>query len=300
MLKNFKGNLILLFTAVIWGSSFVAQSEGMDYVQPFTYNAIRMIIGGMTLVPVILCFKFFSRKSEKEKSVNIKTTLIGGALCGLALCAASAFQQVGLVSTTAGKSGFVTALYVIIVPILQLILGKNQPKKIWICVIFAIIGFYLLCINGDFTVSIGDLLTLACAFIFALHIIIFDRFLEKGADAMIMSCIQFWVTGIIMLVCMFMFETPNINDIFRARYTILYTGVLSCGVAYTLQIVGQRYTAPTVATLIMSLESVFAAISGWLILGEQLALKEFFGCVLVFTAVIIAQIDIPKKHIKSD
>ncbi|MCH5304525.1 MAG: DMT family transporter [Ruminococcus sp.] len=299
MLKNLKGNFILFIAALIWGTCFVAQSEGMDFVEPFTYNATRTLIGGLTLLPVIFCFKFLGKKKETREKLNIKVSLIGGVFCGLALCVASSLQQIGIVYTTAGKSGFITALYVIIVPLFQLVCGKNQPKRIWICVALAILGFYLLCIKGDFTVSVGDLLTLGCACVFAVHITVIDRFLKKGADGMIMSCVQFWVAGLIMLIPMFMFETPSIEGIYNARYTILYAGVLSSGIAYTLQIIGQRFTAPTTATLIMSLESVFAALSGWLILGEQLSFKEFFGCALVFIAVIVAQIEIPKLKRKS-
>lgn len=296
MLKNLKGSIILLITAVIWGTSFVAQSEGMKYVEPFTYNSIRTLIGGIVLLPVIAGFKLFSKQEQGEKKTSLRATLIGGVFCGLALCIASSFQQVGIVYTTAGKSGFITALYVILVPILGLVLGSKTPKKIWVCVVLAIVGFYLLCIKEDFVIGLGDLLTLVCAFFFAIHIIVIDRFIGKGADGVAMACVQFFTSGIISLIIMFLFETPKMEYIYEARFTILYAGVLSCGVAYTLQIVGQRFTAPTVATLIMSLESVFAALSGWLIIGEQLSVKELFGCVLVFAAVVFAQVNLPFEN----
>ena len=298
MLKNLRGSIILLVTAIIWGTSFVAQSEGMKYVEPFTYNSIRTLIGGIVLLPVIAGFKLFSKSEQVEKKTSLKATLIGGVFCGLALCIASSFQQVGIVYTTAGKSGFITALYVILVPILGLVLGNKTPKKIWFCVALAIVGFYLLCIKNDFAIGLGDLLTLVCAFFFAIHIIVIDRFISKGADGVAMACVQFFTSGIISFIIMLLFETPRMEYIFEARFTILYAGVMSCGVAYTLQIVGQRFTAPTVATLIMSLESVFAALSGWLIIGEQLSIKELLGCVLVFAAVVFAQVNLPSENKK--
>lgn len=297
-MKNIKGSIILLITAVIWGTSFVAQSEGMKYIEPFTYNSIRTLIGGLVLVPVIFVFKRFARKAPDYQRVNVKITVIGGVCCGFALCIASSLQQFGIVYTTAGKSGFITALYVIIVPLLELILGRKQGKKIWLCVFLAIFGFYLLCINGDFSINFGDALTLICAVFFACHIIVIDRFLERGADGMVMACLQFFTAGLIMAVGMFLFETPRIDRILTAGNTILYAGVMSCGVAYTMQIIGQRFTAPTIATLIMSLESVFAVLSGWLILGEQLSFKELSGCCLVFAAVIIAQVNLPVRNNK--
>lgn len=297
MANQLKGNAILLLTAIIWGTSFVAQSEGMKYIEPFTYNSLRTIIGGIVLLPVIASFKIFDKKKD-EKKYSLKVTVIGGIACGAVLCVASSLQQFGIVYTTAGKSGFITALYVIIVPFYQLILGRKPRKIIWFCVLGAMVGFYLLCIKDDFTVGFGDLLTLICAFGFALHIIFVDRFLERGANGLQMACVQFFTAGIIMLVCMFIFEHPQLDKIFDAKYTILYAGVMSCGVAYTLQIIGQRYAEPTIATLLMSLESVFAVLSGWLILQETLTLQEFFGCCLVFAAVVLSQIKLPARNNK--
>ena len=298
MSKKLKGNVILLITAVIWGTSFVAQSEGMNFVQPFTFNALRTLAGGVVLVPVILAFNQPWKKNKKRK-YSLKYTFIGGAVCGCALCAASSLQQYGIVHTTAGKSGFITALYVIVVPFFEMILGRRQGVKIWLCAFTAIVGFGLLCIKGDLTVGLGDWLTLACAPIFAIQIICVDRFLERGADGVMMACVQFFTAGLIMLLCMLMFETPDISRIWDAKGSILYAGVMSCGVAYTLQIVGQRYAAPTIATLLMSLESVFAALSGWLILGENLSPKELLGCCLVFAAVVFSQVNLPTIKFKN-
>ncbi len=215
--------------------------------------------------------------------------------CGIVFFIASTLQQIGITMTSAGKAGFITALYIVIVPIIGVIIYRKTRLKIWICCIIAIVGFYFLCITESFGISTGDLLVLACALFFAVHIMVIDRFNSKNTDGMLMSCIQFFTAGIIMLVCMFIFEKTDINAIFAAWLPILYGGVMSCGVAYTLQILGQRHTDPTVATLLMSFESVFAALSGWLLLGESLSIKELIGCVLVFIAVILAQIDFRKN-----
>lgn len=291
MLKNMKGNLILLLTAMIWGTAFVFQRDGMNHIGPYTFNASRTFLAAVVLIPVVLVFKKAEKRSGSYKPIDKKTTILGGIACGAVLAVASTLQQIGIVTTTAGKAGFITALYVIIVPIIALILGNKPPKKIWICVVLAIVGFYFLCIKSDFLLSSGDAFILACAVGFAVHITVIDSFLEKGADALVMANIQFWTAGILMLVPTFVFETPTVEGIAAARYSILFTGIMSSAVAYTLQIIGQRYTTPAVATLIMSLESVFAALAGWIILGENLSLKELFGCALVFIAVILAQID---------
>lgn len=296
---SFAGNIILLITALIWGSAFVAQSLGMDYVEPFTYNAVRSFIGGIVLIPVIVVFRAIKKK-RGEQSGDIRVSLIGGVFCGLALFGASSLQQVGISMTTAGKAGFITALYIIIVPIIGFFMKKKTPKKIWLCAAVAIVGFYLLCIKSGFSLGKGDFFVLMCAFVFSVHIMVIDHFNSKNADGVLMSCVQFFVTGILSLPAMFIFETPTAENIFAARYAILYAGVLSSGVAYTLQIIGQRYTNSTVATLIMSLESVFAALSGWLILHERFSLKEFIGCVMVLAAVIFAQIPSRDKHKKEE
>lgn len=278
---------MLLITALIWGTAFVAQSEGMNYIGPFTYNALRTLLGGIVLIPVIA---FFRRGSKSPDTDKLKATVKGGVICGTVLFAASSFQQTGISMTTAGKAGFVTALYIIIVPIFGLFLGKHPKPIVWICAAGALAGFYLLCIKECFAVSKGDLLVLAGAAFFAVHIMVIDKFNDMGADGMVMACIQFFTAGIIMLVCMFIFEEPKLPSIYDARLTILYTGVMSCGVAYTLQILGQQRTEPAQATMLMSLESVFAALSGWVILHEELSPRELLGCALVFVSVLAAQL----------
>ena len=285
MRQQTKGSLMLLVTSLIWGTAFVAQSEGMNYVEPFTYNSLRTLLGGVVLIPVMLVF----RRSGERREYSLKNTVKGGIVCGMLLFAASSFQQAGIARTTAGKAGFITALYIVIVPLLSLFLGKRPPARSWLYIAAAAVGFWLLCIKEGFSLSSGDLLVLVCAFIFAAHIIVIDRFNAMKTDGILMSCIQFFTAGLLMLVCMFIFETPELSSVIAAKYTILYTGIMSCGVAYTLQILGQKKTPPALATMIMSLESVFAALSGCLILHDRLTLRELSGCVLVFAAVILMQ-----------
>lgn len=291
MIKNFKGSIMLLITSIIWGTAFVAQSEGMNYVEPFTYNAMRTLFGGVVLIPVMILFRFSDKRNGKEKSsCSLKNTVIGGICCGIALFIASSFQQAGIAHTTAGKAGFVTALYIVIVPMIGIFLHKKMPLRMWLFIAIALAGFWLLCIKQDIGISSGDLLVFFGAIFFAVHITIIDYFNQKNTDGVLMSCIQFFTAGLLMLICMFIFEKPTIPNIMGAGGTILYAGILSCGVAYTLQILGQKHTNPTLATMLMSLESVFAALSGWLILGEKLSIKEFIGCILIFAAVILAQL----------
>lgn len=303
MSKKMRGNVMLLLCALIWGTAFVAQSAGMDYVEPFTYNAVRTLLGGVVLLPVIALFdrlKPVSQRpsAEAKKEIN-RNSIKGGIVCGVVLCVASCFQQYGISMTTAGKAGFITALYIVIVPLMGVFIHKKIPKIIWLCVAIAVAGFYLLCVKEGFSVSTGDLLVLCCAVFFSVHIMVIDKFGAGNVDGVRMSCTQFLVAGSLMLIPMFLFETPTLANLWAAKGTILYTGVMSCGVAYTLQILGQRDTDPTVATLLMSLESVFAALSGWAILHESLSAKELCGCILVFAAVILAQIPLPERKKKS-
>ncbi len=285
----------LLLTAFIWGVAFVAQSVGMDYIGPFTFNCVRSIIGGLVLIPLIFILKKTDKteRNEKEREAYKKNTVIGGICCGICLCVASCFQQFGIMYTTVGKAGFITALYIIIVPILGIFLKKKVAPVVWISSVIAVVGFYMLSISGQMSISKGDILVLICAVLFSVHILVIDHFSPKG-DGVTISCIQFITCGIICGIFMFIFENPKISDIVAAYLPILYAGVMSCGVAYTLQIVGQKNMDPTVASLILSLESVFSALAGWLLLGQGLSAKEFIGCALVFAAVLLAQI--PQKE----
>lgn len=284
-----KKSLILLLTATIWGTAFVAQSVGMDYVEPFTFTCARSIIGGIVLIPVILFF------SKGKRPLVTKAELIGGICCGLALCAASNFQQFGIVHTTVGKAGFITALYVVIVPILGLFLKKRVSFIVWICVALSVVGLYLLCMTeSTFKLAYGDLLVLICAILFSVHIMIIDYFSPKG-DGVVISCIQFFVCGIVSGIIMLFVEEPQVGNIMAAKMPILYAGVLSSGVAYTLQIVGQKGMNPTVASLILCLESVISALAGWIILDEALTPREMFGCILMFAAIVLAQVPMPER-----
>lgn len=289
---QFRNSLLLLLTATIWGVAFVAQSAGMEYVEPFTFTCVRNIIGGIVLIPFVLLF----RKIQKRKGpIVTKAELIGGICCGLALCIATSFQQIGILHTTVGKAGFITALYVVIVPILRLFMKKKVSFLIWICVLLSVIGLYLLCMTeGDFTLGYGDLLILICAVVFSVHILIIDYFSPKG-DGVVISCIQFLTCGVLAGMVMLFTEQPTISAIVDAKWPILYAGVLSCGVAYTLQVVGQKNMNPVIASMILCLESVIAVLAGWLILHETLSTRELIGCGLMFVAIILAQMPTPVR-----
>ncbi|HJB96899.1 MAG TPA: DMT family transporter [Candidatus Mediterraneibacter intestinigallinarum] len=284
-------NLLLALTAFIWGSAFVAQSVGMDHVGPFTFNSIRSFMGGIVLLPVILILRRQSGRTNKNEK-NGLLLWIGGICCGIALAAASSLQQIGLIYTSAGKAGFITAMYILIVPVMGIFIGKKAGMKTWIGVALAVAGMYFLCITDGFHMARGDFLVFLCAVIFSVHILLIDYFSPK-TDGVALSCIQFFVCGILCAVPMLISERPKIAEIAGAWMPLAYAGVLSCGVGYTLQIVAQKNTDPTVASLILSLESVFSVLTGWVILGEKLSGRELFGCVLVFIAVILAQL--PKK-----
>lgn len=288
-------NILLLFlTATIWGTAFVAQSVGMDHVGPFTFTFARSIIGGLFLIPCICFLRKWSGKTEKVQVTKVEW--VGGICCGIALCAASNFQQIGIAYTTVGKAGFITALYVVIVPIFGLFLKKKVPGIIWFCVGLSVIGLYLLCMTeGSFTLAYGDFLVFICAILFSVHILVIDYFSPKG-DGVVISCIQFLVCGLISGIIVLFTETLRAADLLAAIGPILYAGVLSSGVAYTLQIVAQKDVNPTVASLILCLESVISALAGWVILHEALNARELFGCLLMFAAIVLAQIPVPKKN----
>ena len=294
-----KGNILLFITAFIWGCAFVAQRTGMEYIGPLTFNGIRSLVGGFTLLIYLLIRNKLQKKTTDgsdvrvKNSPSIKFTFFCGVVCGLCLFAGTTLQQMGMVYTTAGKAGFITALYIILVPLLGIFLGKKIRLVVWVGVLLALAGLYLLCVGEDFSVNKGDMLVLLCAFAFTLHITFVDKVSEK-IDGVIISCIQLFVCGLISVPGMLLFETLDWNLIFQCMIPILYAGVLSCGIAYTLQIVAQKYTEPTVASMIMSLESVFALLSGMIILKERISILELLGCILMFAAVIIAQL--PEKN----
>ncbi len=286
---------LLFLTAAIWGVAFVAQSVGLDYVEPFTFNAVRSLIGSIVLIPCIALLNRLKRSGTdaagtKRADFNPKTLLKGGILCGAILFAASNLQQVALQYTTVAKAGFITGMYIIIVPVLGIFLHKKAGLKVWLAVFISLTGMYLLCSKGDaFTLQAGDVYLLGSAFVFSVHILTIDYFSPK-TDGVRLACIQFFVCGLLSGIGMFLFENPNLYSILDAWLPILYAGVFSCGVAYTLQIIGQKGVNPTVASLILSLESVVSLIAGWLILGQNLSGRELCGCVLVFLAILLAQI----------
>ena len=273
--EQIKGSLSLFLAAIIWGAAFVAQSVGMDYVGPFTFNCVRTLIGGIVLIP---CIAFLNRGKVRKKTnfTEKKRLLLGGICCGVALATGSTLQQFGIMYTTVGKAGFITAFYIIIVPILGLFLEKKCGLSVWISVVIALAGLYFLCITDGFSI----------------HILVIDYFTQFN-DGVKMSCIQFFICGILCFVPMMLFEHPEIGMILLAWKPILYAGVMSCGVAYTLQIVGQKNMNPTVASLILSLESVTSVIAGFLVLHQNLSQRELIGCGLMFIAIVLAQL--PQK-----
>ena len=294
-----KNSLLLLLTATVWGIAFVAQSVGMDYVGGFTFNAARSLIGSAVLVPLIFVFgqKNSSGKSSSDTSVspsqNRKDLIAGGIICGIFLCLASNFQQFGIKYTTVGRAGFITACYIVIVPVLGLFLGTKCSKFIWAAVAMSLVGLYLLCITDGFSIGKGDMLVLICAFLFSAHILVIDYFSPK-TDGIKLSCIQFLTCGILSGIPALIFEHPDFSSILAAWKPVLYAGVMSCGVGYTLQVIGQKNMNPTVASLILSLESCISVLAGWIILGQRLSTKEILGCVIMFAAIILAQL--PQKH----
>lgn len=295
--KKTRSNVMLILTALIWGLAFVAQSVGMDYVKPFTFNAARFFIGGAVLIPLIFQMRRIGGNDNAgepvlagEKRQQKKMGIIGGICCGTALFIASSFQQFGVAQTSVGKAGFITALYIIIVPILGIFMRRRVAFTVWVSVAIATLGMYLLCMSGGgLSVSRGDLYVFICSICFSFHILIIDYFSPK-ADGVFLSCIQFFTAGVLAVVPSLLFEHPTMTSLLAAWAPVLYAGVMSCGVAYTLQVVAQKDTDPVIASLILSLESVFSLLAGWVLLGQKLSPRELFGCVLVFGAILLAQI----------
>lgn len=292
-----KGSLMLFFCALIWGLAFVAQSVGADHVGAFTFNGIRSLVGAVFLIP---CVAFFDRLAGKpfsfwgtDNKTERQDLITGGIVCGIVLTVASTLQQIGIGHTSVGKAGFITTLYIVIVPLLGLIAGKPVTRLQWLSVIIAAAGMYFICITESFSVNYGDMIIFACACFFALHIIAIQRFAVM-ADGVRMSLLQFAVCGILSLPAIFFYETPTWEALEAAWLPIMYAGVMSCGIAYTLQILGQKYVNVILASIILSMESVFSVLSGWLLLGEQLSLREISGCGLVFAAILLAQM--PSKR----
>ncbi len=288
---------ILLLTALIWGAAFVAQSVGMEYIGPFTLVAIRFLLGAMTLLPVILMQNRIIRPGKGGKRLTVdgrvmsgKTLVLGGILCGLALGCASIIQQIGIAQTTVGKAGFLTAMYIVLVPVFGIFLGRRIKPLIWVCVAVACIGIYFLSMPpGSISLTRGDSLCLASAFVFAVQIMLVDHFANL-ADGVRLAAIQFLTASALGAILMLAFEQPQASQILKAAYPLLYLGIMSSGTAYTLQIIGQRGLNPTIASLIMSLESTISVICGFLFLHQTLTIRELFGCVLMAAAIALAQL----------
>ena len=292
MKNKLSGTLALLFATVIWGSAFIAQSVGIDHIGPMTFQASRCGLGALFLIPIIFLF-------EKDKKRHFKNWADAklwktGFFCGTALFVAAGLQQVGLVYTSAGKAGFITAMYIVLVPILGLFLKRKPPVSAWISVVVAVAGLYLLSCVGASEINLGDILMLGGALGFAVQITLVDE-LAGDLDGLRLNCIQAFVCSVFSAVVMFLTETPTISGIVSAAIPIGYAGICSMGIAYSLQIIGQKHLEPTPASLIMSLESVFAALCGWLLLHERMSPAELCGCALVFCAVIISQLPEKKK-----
>lgn len=287
------GSLYLLLAALIWGMAFVSQSKGMDYMGPLTFNGVRSLIGALVLVFYLFVTGKLNR--EKRRNTDWRITLRGGICCGLALTAASTLQQFGLQYTTVGKAGFITTLYIIFVPIAGIFFGRRASKIVWVGAVMAAAGMYLLCMTERLSLGRGDSLVFCCALVFTAHILLVDFFSPK-ADGVMISCIQFAVCGILCTGGAFIWEQPTWGQLWDGAGTLAYAGVLSCGVAYTLQIIGQKEVNPTVAALLLSLESVFATVSAWaayrigfLKTDQTMTGRQILGCVLVFGAVILVQ-----------
>lgn len=304
MKKQTRNLALLVLAALLWGVAFVAQSEGGTAVGPYSFNCIRCLIGSAVLFPVILILDRFQLTEGKPKTREEKKQLwLGGICCGVVLFFATNLQQVGLVmGTSAGKAGFLTACYIVLVPILGIFFRKKCSWIVCISVVLTVVGLYLLCINETLTLQASDLLILLCAIAFSMHILVVDHF-SPLVDGVRMSCIQFLVCGVLTSIPMFFMEMQGSFPAWTASFasssawiSILYTGICSSGIAYTLQIVGQKGVNPTVASLLMSLESVFSAVAGWLILGQAMTVKELSGCGLIFIAVVLAQIPVRKKQ----
>ena len=300
-MKSKKGELILLLASILWGSCFVFQKMGMDYIGPFTLGAFRFLLGAMTLVPVMVLFDRMKKKKTSEicKGFKDKELYIGGGLCGTALFAAASLQQIGLQYTTAGKAGFITSLEIVLVAAIFIFITRSVQINVLIGVSLAVIGMYLLCMVEGFHLEKGDTYELIGVVFWAIQILAIDQY-SKKVDVIKLSFVQFMTTGILSCVFMFVFENPQWNDIVSGAVPILYTAIIEVAVAYTLQIIGQRDTRPDIASVILSLESVFAVISGVLILGEIITFREFFGCVFMLAAIIVTQLPKPNKQQKCE
>ncbi|MDO5476248.1 MAG: DMT family transporter [Eubacteriales bacterium] len=291
-----RNGLILLTAAAIWGTAFVAQSVGMDYMGPFTFNGLRYFLGALVLVPV-LAVKKKIRSAQKETdagSPSVSRILKGGVFCGFFLCVASNLQQFAIISVDVGKAGFLTAMYIVIVPVLTFLVTRRTSLQLWISVALACAGLYFLSISGGMRLEQGDLALIACAGVFSLHIMCIDRFCD--VDGVLLSCLQFLVAGAMSMLAALVTEPVSLQAAARGWFPVVYAGIFSCGIAYTFQIIGQKGVDPAIASLILSLESVVSVLAGFLLLGQELSARELLGCVLMFAAIILVQLPGPSER----
>lgn len=293
--KPYLGAAVLLAATIIWGFAYIAQSEAMDYLGVLTYSCARILLAGIVLVPAAyISWKKAERKGhidDMNRKSSFLTSLKGGMICGVFLCLAIVTQQYGIANSTVGKSGFLTALYIVLVPVFGVLFHRKVTWMTAGCVVLAVIGSYFLCMQKEtFTISYGDWMLIADAVLFAFQILFIDQYLSKGADPVLMTCFEFWTAGLILVPFMILLEKPVIGDIIPAWKSILYTALASGAIGYSMQMIGQRELEPTAASLLMSLESVFAALFGWIILGEKLSSRELSGCFLVMAAVVLSQL----------
>lgn len=283
--------LLLVLGSIIWGAAFVAQSVGAQYVGPLTFLSVRSWLGAISLIPVIMIRKPHKRMMSEGTSFSysLKEPMVGGLFCGFFLFVASLLQQAGIPYTTTAKAGFITALYVVFVPVLSLVIGLKSTWKTWVCMVMSVVGLYLLCMTGGSSFGRGDLLMLLCALSFSLQIMSVNYFVKK-TEGLLLAEFEFLVEALLATFLMLIFEDVSLSAVIAAAPALLYTGFLSSGVAYTLQIVGQEGVNPSVASLVMSLESVFSAIFGWILLGQSMTSREIIGCIIMFGAIVLSQL----------
>lgn len=291
---KFKGQIALLLAAIIWGSAFIFQKMGMDHIGPFTFGIFRFILGSLALLPVIFIYAKLNDRKPIGERVDItpwgdKTLIIGSLLCGAANFIAGSLQQIGIVYTTAGKAGFITSLDIVIVPIFMLFLRQKIARTTWLGIAIAMIGVWLLCITEGFTIAKGDAYVMGCAVAYSFQILLIDHYAER-VDVLKLSFAQFFIAGVLSIPAALLTETINMSDIIACAGPILYVAFLEVSIAFTLQVVGQRYTSAAVAAIIMSLESVFAVLCGTIFLHETMTGRELAGCIIMFAAFIISQI----------
>ena len=295
--KKMLGNVLLLITAMIWGMAFAFQRKGMEFIEPLTFTAVRMGIASVVIgITAMILPNNEAEMSQEEKRISRKNTITGGILCGIFLAAASISQQIGLVYTTAGKAGFITAMYMLLVPIINFVLFKKRSSPVvWVAVLTGVFGMYLLCMTDEFRLTQGDTLMIICAVMFSGQILCCDHYVQLG-DPVRISAIQILTCSLISAAAAVILEEPTWEKISSAAVPILYCGIMSCGVGYTLQMVAQKFTDPTIASLLMSLESVFAVIGGAILLNEHLTSRELLGCAVMFAAIILVQLPAPKGN----